>query len=206
MSTPLRVIDAFDPLPPQSKFSDAERKAIMESARQTAKQPLPSHEPALPKPEDPVAKWKREADERIEREAIELEGERRELQEQQQQRERQQRQQQWRQHRSATQAWRTHLEQRFESERDFQAEVIGEIVAELTHQFEIKLKKLETENASLRAEVKGFATRLDALGGHRASESAAITTALLSSQREVGTLRKRIVLVEDELFKWRNPR
>ncbi len=138
----IRLIDAISPV--TSAFSDNERSKILAEARALAAAPRPAPRAApLPEPEDVVARWRREANEKIECDRIELERDRREQQQRQQQRERQARQQQ---RADTTAAWQAHLEARFEAEREFHVKVMAEIVAGL----EAKIMKLELELRELK--------------------------------------------------------
>jgi hypothetical protein len=142
-----RVGELFDP--PQSAFSDAERAAITAETRRlialgttaSPNQKRAKDDPARRveyAPEDPVAKWRREADEQTARDLAERDHERVE----QRLRQREMR----RQNRDASQAWNQHLEQRFKNERDFMVRVLGE----LTAGFEQKIAALESELRKLK--------------------------------------------------------
>jgi hypothetical protein len=206
----VRVIDLFDPLPtPQSKYSDAERKAIIESARQTAKEPLPSHQPLPVVPKlDPVRRWREEADAQTAREAAELERERHAQEAHQHNLERQQRQQQ----RRDIKAW---VERRLAEEREFTIAVTGEVIGEERHrsseQLEARVKALEVQIAEQRTkhaqelvELREVVVRLQSdLTSRRAGADADLLKAMLSSQRELGTLRRKVDECTAEQARWR---
>jgi hypothetical protein len=117
----------------REQIRDAARQAI-EDAEHTLDQPRPDFVPPV-EVEDRVAKWRREANEQAERFAC-ARAEPSPLTE-------------W----EMAQAQRDQLSGMVEEQKRFQLDVLAEVIAEVRHEFNLKIAELNVELGQLRADL-----------------------------------------------------